>query len=343
MDPQDIYTYYSPNARSITGYNAEEMLERSQYDFMPQDEKERVSAVFSDLVAARQEISLMEYPFIGRSGLIIIMERNGAPILNENNVITGYRGIDRDITNRKLAEDHLRETDRLASIGALAAGVAHEINNPLTSVILYSELMLHEDVTDDLRSSMSAVHQAALRMSRIVKSLLDYARRSEPLIIETSIVSIIRTALNLKFYDFQVNNITLIDDGVPTEDDGFPHVMSDENQMLQVILNLLNNAEQACISTQGDSEIADSSIKISASQLDNSVLVSIEDNGAGIAKDALPNIFEPFFTTREVGQGTGLGLSVSQGIVALHHGEIWAENLPTGGSGFYIKLPAVIK
>lgn len=132
----------------------------------------------------------MEYPFISRDGRIVSMERNGAPILNEKGELTGYRGIDRDITNRKLAEENLRKTERLASIGALAAGVAREINNPLTSVMLYSEQVLEDDVTDDIRNSASIINHQAHRISRIVKSLLDFARHSEPEIIDTSIILI---------------------------------------------------------------------------------------------------------------------------------------------------------
>ena len=340
---QSVYTYCSPNARSITGYGPEEMVGSSQYDFMPPDERDGVGATFLELASAGNEILLMEYNFISRDGRTIVMERNGAPILDENGDLTGYRGIDRDITNRKRAEENLREADRLASIGALAAGVAHELNNPLTSVMLYSEHVLNQDLADDVRKSVLTVNQEARRMGRIVKSLLDFARGSEPEIVETSIVSTIRKALALKSHDFQVNNVNLNDDLLPQEDGDFPGVMADDNQMLQVMLNLLNNAEQACTAARTDGSITNAIVKIGASQSGGDVIVFVEDNGPGISKETLPKIFDPFFTTRDIGQGTGLGLSVSQGIVALHGGEIWAENLPAGGSGFYVKLPAIIR
>lgn len=158
--------------------------------------------------------------------------------------MTGYRGVDRDITGRKLQEEVLRETERLDSIGILAAGVAQEINNPLTSVMLYSEQVLMEEVSEVVRNSVLTVNLQAQRMARIVKNPLDFARHSEPERRATDVVLMIRRALELKSYDFAINNVTLIEDGLPNKTDVIPQVMLDENQIVQVILNLLNNAEQ---------------------------------------------------------------------------------------------------
>lgn len=336
MDPEGIYTYCSPNVELITGYGSQELAGSSQYNFMPPDETNRVSAMFSGLASEGKDISLMEYVFIFRDGRQATMERNGAAVFNENGELTGYRGVDRDITARKLADEHLRETARLASIGVLAAGVAHEINNPLTSVMLYTEQALSEEMPDHIRESIQTVNQQAHRMGRVVKNLLDFARHSEPERREISIVTMLRRTLELKAYDFTMNHITVIDDGVPAATSDSGYAMLDENQMVQVILNLLNNAEQAGMSAQPTPEI-----RVSVLLAGGWVTISVEDNGPGIAEEDLPKIFDPFFTTKDIGQGTGLGLSVSQGIVALHGGEIWAENIRGGGAVFYVKLPTI--
>jgi len=214
--------------------------------------------------------------------------------------------------------------------------VAHEINNPLTSAMLYSEQALAEEMPHHIRESIQTVNQQAHRMARVVKNLLDFARHSEPERRETSIVTMLRRTLELKAYDFKMNHITVIDDDVPAETSGSGHAMLDENQMVQAILNLLNNAEQAGMSAQPTLEI-----RVSVLRVGGWVTIGVEDNGPGIAEEDLPKIFDPFFTTKDIGQGTGLGLSVSQGIVALHGGEIWAENIRGGGAAFYVKLPTI--
>ena len=264
------------------------------------------------------------------------MERNGAAVLKENKELTGYRGIDRDIIGRIAAEENLREISCLASIGVLAAGVAHEINNPLTSVILYSEQVLLEEIPDNIRKNVETVNHQALRMSRIVKSLLDFARYSKPESRETNIALMLHRAIELKSYDLDLKKVTVNDERIPVNPEDSPLALLDENQIIQVVLNLLNNAEHASLVGDQPPQV---SVGITVS--DGQVTIGVEDNGPGIPDDVLPKIFDPFFTTKEIGQGTGLGLSVSQGIVRNHDGEIWASNLPEGGAGFYFKLPII--
>ncbi|MQG34172.1 MAG: PAS domain S-box protein [SAR202 cluster bacterium] len=336
MDLDGTYTYCSPNVRGVTGYGPEELTGRSHYEFMPADEAERVRDAFSILAGSGGDISLMEYIFIARDGRNLTMERNGAAVLKENKELTGYRGIDRDITGRIAAEENLRETSRLASIGVLAAGVAHEINNPLTSVMLYSEQVLLEEIPDNIRKNVETVNHQALRMSRIVKSLLDFARYSKPESRETNIALMLHRAIELKSYDLDLKKVTVNDERIPVNPEDSPLALLDENQIIQVVLNLLNNAEHASLVGDQPPQV---SVGITVS--DGQVTIGVEDNGPGIPDDVLPKIFDPFFTTKEIGQGTGLGLSVSQGIVRNHDGEIWARNLPEGGAGFYFKLPII--
>lgn len=291
-----IYTYRSPNVKSITGFGPRELIGSSQLDFMAPHDMERVGAIFSDLAMQEKEISLMEYTFIFQDGRFATFERNGSPILNENGILTGYRRIDRDITGRKLAEEHLSETARLASIGVLAAGVAHEINNRPTSVLLYTEQVLMDEVPDTVPDSVLTVNQQAQRMGRIVKNLLGFARHSEPERRDTSIVSMVRSALALKTYDFTVNNVTLIDDCLPEGTSDVLHAMIDENQMIQVVLNLLNNAEQSCIFASKKVETP-----VSAEVSDDGVIIGVEDNGFSIGMEDLPKICDPFFTTKDIG------------------------------------------
>ncbi|MBO19038.1 MAG: hypothetical protein CL732_00680 [Chloroflexi bacterium] len=266
---------------------------------MPADEAERVRDAFSILAGSGGDISLMEYIFIARDGRNLTMERNGAAVLKENKELTGYRGIDRDITGRIAAEENLRETSRLASIGVLAAGVAHEINNPLTSVMLYSEQVLLEEIPDNIRKNVETVNHQALRMSRIVKSLLDFARYSKPESRETNIALMLHRAIELKSYDLDLKKVTVNDERIPVNPEDSPLALLDENQIIQVVLNLLNNAEHASLVGDQPPQV---SVGITVS--DGQVTIGVEDNGPGIPDDVLPKIFAPFFTTKEIGQGT---------------------------------------
>ena len=232
---------------------------------------------------------------------------------------------------QKRAEEHVREAGRLASIGELAAGVAHEINNPLTSVLGYSEMLLSKPLPDAMRSGIETVYAEAQRAAKVVQNLLFFARRSGPKKRLLVLNSVIERALEMKSHDFRRNNINVI-----TElSSALPQTTVDEHQMIQVILNILANAEQAM------QDRNNGQITVRSTNSEGKIEISITDDGPGISPSHLKRIFEPFFTTKEVGQGTGLGLSVSYGTVKQHGGDIWADSTEGQGTTFHITLPIV--
>ncbi len=236
-------------------------------------------------------------------------------------------------TERKRTEARINESSRLISIGELAAGVAHEINNPLTSVQGFAEFVLKEDLPDNVREDIQTISDEAQRASTIVKNLLFFARKSGADKQYLDLNAVLTRSLELKSYDFRVNNIDVVSHLSPE----IPKTMLDEHQLVQVFLNILTNAEQAT-----NKESARGRIEVYTKVSGDEIEITIKDDGPGITSDDLHRIFEPFFTTKDVGQGTGLGLSISYGIIKQHAGDIWAESSPGAGTTFHITLPVVV-
>ena len=244
----------------------------------------------------------------------------------------GVVGIAQDITERKLIEERLQETSRLISVGELAAGVAHEINNPLTVVMGYAEILMERDVSEAVRTRLERIHAEAGRAVKIVENLLFFARSHAPRREYQSIADILGRAVEFKARDLSVNNIALTTEWP----DDLPGTVVDEQQLIQVLLNVVTNAEQAIIEAQPRGKIL-----IRAGMAGNRIRISVTDDGPGIPPGYLHKVFDPFVTTKAVGKGTGLGLSICYGIVRQHGGDMWAESVYGSGASFHIELPVV--
>jgi two-component system NtrC family sensor kinase len=234
-----------------------------------------------------------------------------------------------DVTARARLEEQVLQQERLASLGLLAAGVAHEINTPLTGISGYAQLLLEDLETDDpKREVLEKIESQTGRASRIANSLLTLARPERTVFEETDLNDTVREVLQL--FDPQVRGrqIRLSADLDP----GLPHVLGHRGKLQQVLLNLLLNARDA-LDDGGEIAVLTRSRR-------GRVFVEVTDNGSGIAEADLPRIFDPFFTTKSRGKGTGLGLSVTYGIVQEHDGRIEAETLPEGVTRFRVELPA---
>jgi PAS domain S-box-containing protein len=247
----------------------------------------------------------------------------------------------RDITERKQAEAERREMEqkaqiqsRLASVGEMASGIAHEVNNPLASVVGFSELLMDRDLPKDIREDIKTIHQGAQRVASIVKRLLTFARQQKPERDYININDIITTTLNLRAYEMETSNIKVI----TQLDPDLPRTIADGGQLQQVFLNIILNAETEMKSAHGKGNLF-----IKTETIDNTLRISFKDDGPGIVKENLERIFDPFFTTREVGKGTGLGLSICHGIVTEHGGRIYAQSKPGKGATFIVELPIVTK
>ncbi len=251
--------------------------------------------------------------------------------------ILGYHGFIHNITERKRAEEERREMEqkshiasRLASVGEMASGIAHEINNPLTAVIGFAQLLMDADLPDDVKEDIGVIHKEAQRAAGVAKNLLTFARKQAPAKELTNMNSIIEGVLKLRAYEQKVNNIH-----VNTHlDPKLPEVIADYSQMQQVFINIILNAEAAILEAHNGGTLT-----VTTKKVNNSVKVSFTDSGPGIAKENLNRIFDPFFTTKEVGKGTGLGLSVCHGIVAEHGGRIYARSKLGNGATFVVELP----
>ncbi len=238
----------------------------------------------------------------------------------------------KDITELIRLKNQLYHAEKLTSLGLLVSGVAHEINNPLTGVIAYAELLMMKTGDENIKNELKKILQSADRCKRIVENLLTFSRQREPVKSLESINSIIERAIDLRAYWLRASNIEVIKDFGEA-----PSLLVDAQQMQQVILNILLNAEQAILEAKRKKgQIMFTTRYIPKSQR---IRITITDNGTGIPEENLSKIFDPFFTTKPVGIGTGLGLSISHGIVTEHGGIIWADNPPQGGARITIELP----
>jgi nitrogen-specific signal transduction histidine kinase/CheY-like chemotaxis protein len=226
----------------------------------------------------------------------------------------------------------LVQAGKMSALGELVSGVAHELNNPLSVIIGYGQLLIHRGLPDPLRRPVELMVQQGDRMSKIVRNLLYFARQRPPEHAPVDVNQVIEQTLALRANQLALSRIAIEHDFAPD----LPPVTGDAQQLQQVFLNLLLNAEQAIGADGRDGRIV---FRTRLGADGHLVRAEVIDNGPGIAPEILPRVFEPFFTTKEVGAGTGLGLSVSYGIVQEHGGRLSVESVP-GQTVFTLELPA---
>ena len=244
--------------------------------------------------------------------------------------IDGYEGIVKDISLRKNIENQLLRADKLASLGQLSAGVAHEINNPLGLILGFTQLLLRDATpSSQQRSDLKTIEEETLKCKKIVQALLSFARKTETRLAPVCLGDLVDDVAAIVRHDFEMAGIALeTEAGEPV-----PDVFGDAEKLQQVIVNLLINARQAVV--------ANGRVRVRTAYAPDREMVRLEvqDSGGGIAPEHVNRIFDPFFTTKPVGQGTGLGLSVSYGIVQEHGGNIHVASRPGEGTRFTVELP----
>ena len=259
-----------------------------------------------------------------------VLDAFSAPLLDASGVMRGRIWYFRDITARREMEHRMMMTDRLASIGELVSGVAHEINNPLASVIGFSQLALEKDLANDVKEDLTTIRSEAQRAARIVKDLLTFARKHGPVKQPTHVNAAIEDVLRLRAHDHQMAKIEVIRRFA----DDLPEIMADYHQLQQVFFNVVINAEQAMAEAHGRGRLM-----ISTEKVDRIIKVTFTDDGPGIPEQNMARLFEPFFTTKPPGKGTGLGLSICHRIITEHGGRIYARSQPGEGARFIVELP----
>jgi two-component system, NtrC family, sensor kinase len=228
------------------------------------------------------------------------------------------------------------QTEKMAALGRFVSGVAHELNNPLTSIMGYAQLLLSRGLSQSQHSEANKVYQEAERARRIVKKLLYFARENQPERTRVDVNEIVERTLALRSYELKIENITVTCDLAPH----LPLTMADPYQLQQVVLNLLLNAEQAMLEQRGQGNVWIRTHLFSRHG-ENHILLELSDDGPGIPSEIASRIFDPFFTTKPSGAGPGLGLSIVYGIIQQHGGEVTFESLPGVGTKFLIGLPVV--
>ena len=264
-----------------------------------------------------------------RDGTTFPVSAAVAALVDDRGRPTHIVSVERDISEERRLREQLIHSERLSAVGELVAGVAHELNNPLQSVIGFTELLLRAESRLPVRRDLERVQVEADRAAKIVRNLLVFARRSA---LERSLVDlseVVRSTIALKAFDFQAANIEIQETYSPD----LPLVVASREEIRQVVLNLISNAEHAIRSAGRPGAIA-----VRTGSSDGTAFAEVSDDGPGVLPAMAGRIFEPFFTTKTVGEGTGLGLSISLGIAEAHGGSL---TLATGGRGasFVLRLP----
>ena len=342
------FTYFSPSITRLQGFEVEEALALRIEGMLTPGSLEVVMNVLAEEAAIEKmkqkdlfRSRVLEVEQYCKDGSMIWTEVRVTLLRNEYNQPVGMLGVTRDITERRNAEEEkqrleeqLQLAGRLAAVGELAAGVAHELNNPLTAVQAFAQfLVARDDLDETVKRDVGIIYREAQRTTKITGKLLSFARREKPNKRLISINEAIQESLELHSYRMRTNNIEMV-----TElDPDLPVIMADFHQMQQVFVNIITNAEQAM--TEGQSK---GKLSIKTQKMSKMIRITFTDDGPGISEDDRDRIFDPFFTTKEVGKGTGLGLSICFGIVQEHGGHIYARSKPGKGATFVVDIPLAL-
>lgn len=318
-------------ATELLGYSMGELIGKPVIDLYAATPagKAKASNIFQQFINVR-EIGAEELQMLTADGRELWITLSVKPVVDENGRVVQSRSVVVDITERVKMREQLIMQDRLASIGQLVSGIAHELNNPLTGVIGFSDMLLERDLPEDIKEDLETINHEAKRTANVVKGLLTFARKQKIEKESSDINSIIQGILQLRSYEQRVSNIEV---NTRFAHD-LPQIFGNGSQLQQVFLNIITNAEQAMLEAHERGRLT-----ITTEQVGNMVRASFTDDGPGIAKESLGHLFDPFFTTKEVGKGTGLGLSISHGIVSAHDGKIFAESQLGKGATFVVELP----
>ena len=317
----------------LTGYTPDDLLGKPFLPFIIADDRERVSAHFQ--AALKGTPQRYDLSYIHRDGTPRWLSCTSSPI-EEYGTITGVLAVARDTTEERHREHQLRQTERLASLGTLVGGVAHELNNPLTGIKCFAEMLLEESAaTSDERESLAIIRREADRAAKIVSDLRLVARQTyEGKSSDRSLVDlndVVDHVLRLRKYSLETRDIVARADIA----DGLATVEGNRAELEQVLVNLVVNAEQAMDGQDGQKMLI---IRTRPSSF--GVCLQVVDSGPGIPPEHLGRIFDPFFTTKSPGEGTGLGLSLVHSIVTEHLGTVRADSTVGRGAVFSIELPS---
>jgi two-component system NtrC family sensor kinase len=327
VDLEGRYTFVSARVRDLLGYQSEDLLERGISD--TEDHSPELAALYHDVVSSDRSFGAAEFSARHRDGSWRTMRASASKLFDADAKLAGVIISVRDITTERKLEQQIVQSERLAAMGAMIGGVAHELNNPLTSILGVSELLQDSQTTDAAHKQIGILQQQARRAAEIVHNLTYFATPPTPGKTSVNMADIVERTLNLHSYSLRKNSITVDFLREPN----LPTVKADPHQLMQVFLNLILNAEQAI------REVRDrGTLRIRLGNSSGAVWASFQDDGPGIPQEVLTSVFDPFYTTKRPGRGTGLGLSICKSVMKEHNGTIEAANAPGGGAVFTVTL-----
>jgi PAS domain S-box-containing protein len=331
LDASGHYTFTSPRVKEILGYEAEDYDTQELGERTHAEDRPALQALFAEMFDGRQSFASLEIRVRHKQGEWRRIRCHFSPLCSETGKIDGVIISGRDVTDLKRLEEQLIQAEKLAAMGQMLAGVAHELNNPLTAILGVTELLREREGFDEsTKRQLDLTHRQARRAARIVQNLLEFSRPASPQKMPLNVGSLIERTLQLHEHSLRRNNVQVEFHPQP----GLQAVVGDSNQLIQVFLNLISNAEHAI------REVRESGrIQIRIGRIGAYIAITVQDDGVGILPEALPKLFDPFYTTKRPGGGTGLGLSICTAIVREHGGSIDVETLPVGGSAFTVFLP----
>lgn len=273
-------------------------------------------------------------------------KREAAQELKQKNleILETNKKLEETLNQLRVTQNQLVQAEKMASLGQLLSGIAHEINNPLAGVMGYAQLLLKDpDLEEKVRQGLEKINKEANRINKIIQNLLLFTRGSKPIKRSLQINEVLESVLELRAASLAQNHIQVTKNLAP----GLPEIQGDFYQLQQAFLNIVDNAEEALLKSQRQKNLYISSELISKLPPDEILLhlplpfirVTLSDNGAGIPETHLKKIFDPFFTSKEVGKGMGLGLSVSYGIIQVHGGKVDLISQVDQGTSFFVEIP----
>lgn len=319
--------YANPAYVNISGYSREELIGKNPSilnsgkhtgDFWRR--------VWTKILSGQQWIGQIQNR--RKNGELFYTELVISPIVDEQKKVIGFMGAHRDITEQKILEQQIVRSQKMETFGTLAAGIAHEVGNPLTSISSIVQILQRSTADEFTKDKLELVKNQINRITKIIRELVDFSRPSPHIVQDVDVNTVVREALNIVQYGKKVRTIKFA-----TElRDGLPRVAVVSDQLVQVFLNILMNAVDACEGRPG-------TISVATIRKGEVVDVVMKDTGVGISEANLQKIFDPFFTTKEAGKGTGLGLWVSLGIIKSFGGDIHVESEAGKGTTFIVTLP----
>lgn len=344
VDAQGVYTYCSGRVEDILGYSPEEIVGRTPFDLMPADEAERIANIFADIIAKQAPIKNLENWNIAKDGRRVCLQTNGIPLLDDEGNVLGYRGVDSDITERKISEEQLVQAKLAAEAASEAKSeflsrMSHELRTPMNAILGFTELMLEveeDPLTDNQREFLNIVRGAGRHLLDLINEVLDLAKIDEGKLqlacVDVNWRNVLKHCVELHQPSLEKQGLSLVDE---TSSEGPVMVKADEVRLRQVLLNLLSNAvkfnrPQGSVTLRSNMNAA------------GRLRIEVRDTGEGLSEEQQNELFQPFNRLPNVGastDGVGIGLVISKRLMELMDGELNVQCVPGEGCTFWLEVP----